>query len=231
MKHIVRVYDINPRAITEDAGVDEFLQIFEYNVGQPNELVQLQIKLLDEGWEKLWNETQENDDDEFHEVFQSKGLPCRLITVNHLSSNVAKLLGAKYDIPADFFNRHLPGTEAISGRLISRLTSSVQIDFDEIYESIATFKSMWPDKDPSYGHKIILRAMESQFLYRNVGYDYFPVSFGDWWSSRDNSTLSNGFEILKQDDLMNVFQFNLTHRISVYANPPGHANTGIYSSK
>src|SRR5205823_5966766 len=50
--------------------------------------------------------------------------PCRIITVSHLSPNVAKLLGSKFNISADFFNRHLPGTEAISGRLISRLSLS-----------------------------------------------------------------------------------------------------------
>jgi hypothetical protein len=78
--------------------------------------------------------------------------PCHLITVSHLSPNVANLLGGMYDIPADFFNRHPPGTEAISGRLISRLPSSVQIDFGELYESTVTFDELWPGRDIVDGH-------------------------------------------------------------------------------
>jgi hypothetical protein len=218
------VYDINPKM----RPVEEFLKVHEYNGGDQKDFEALQRKLLDNAWEKTWQEANV-DEEEYHEIFGDKGLPCRLITVSHLSSNVSKLLGAIYDIPADFFNRHLPGTEAISGRLISRLPSSVQIGLDELYESTTTFKSMWPDKTPGDGHQIIHEAMEKQFLFRNVGWDYLPVSFDDWWSSRDNSKLSSGFEVLSQDDLMNVFQFNLTHRISVYANPPKHPKTGAYN--
>jgi len=214
----VRVYDIDPKMRT----IDKFLEVHEYNAGDENNFKDLQSKLLDRLDEI------DVDDEKYYRIFGMEGLPCRLITVSHLSSNVAKLLGGIYDIPADFFNRHLPGTEAISGRLISQLPSSVQIDFDELYESTATFKSMWPNKKPNYGHHIILKAMEKQFLFRNIGWDYFPVSFGDWWGSRDNSGMSSGFEVLSQDDLMNVFQFNLTHRISVHANPPKQPNTGVY---
>src|SRR5205823_1059494 len=67
----------------------------------------------------------------------------RLITVSHLSANVAKLLGGLYNIHADFFNRHFPGTEAISGRLLSRVSSAIQIEFDELYETNADFQSLW----------------------------------------------------------------------------------------
>jgi len=227
--HVVRVYDINPQAITEESDIKNFLKVYEFDAGREGHLQKLKERLLDKEWSKLWEQVNDREDEEYYQIFGSKGLPCRLITVSHMSPNVAKMLGAHFDIPADFFNRHLPGTEAISGRLISRLPSSVQIDLDELYESTATFKSMWPNRDPNDGHKLIVKAMEEQFLYRNNGWDYFPISFKDWWSSRDNETLSNGFEVLKQDDLMNVFQFNLTHRISVYANPPGHPNTGTSS--
>jgi len=228
-RHFVRVYDINPQAITEESEIENFLKVYEYDAGRESHLEKLQERLIDGEWSKLWEQINDRENEEYYQIFGSKGLPCRLITVSHLSPNVAKMLGAHFDIPADFFNRHLPGTEAMSGRLISRSPSSLQIDLDELYESTATFKSMWPNRHPCFGHEAIVKAMRKQFLYRNNGWDYFPISFKDWWSSRDNETLSNGFEVLKQDDLMNVFQFNLTHRISVYANPPGHANTGTPS--
>jgi len=62
------------------------------------------------------------------------------------------LLEAAYDIPADFFNRHLPDTEAMSDRIILRLLSSPQMDFDEIYESTATFSKVWPKRNILEGH-------------------------------------------------------------------------------
>jgi hypothetical protein len=90
-------------------------------------------------------------DDEHHEHSSGGDIPkkpCRVITVSHLSPNVAKLLRSKFKISADFFNRHLPGTGAISGRLISHLPSAVQIDLDELYESHNTFEDIWNTNDP-----------------------------------------------------------------------------------
>jgi len=62
------------------------------------------------------------------------------------------LLEAAYDIPADFSNRHLPGIEAMSDRLTLRLLSSLQMDFDEIYESTVTFSKIWPKRNVLEGH-------------------------------------------------------------------------------
>jgi len=59
-----------------------------------------------------------------------------------LPHTMGDLLEAAYDIPADFFNQHLPGTEAMSDRITSRLLSSLQMDFDEIYESTVTFSKI-----------------------------------------------------------------------------------------
>jgi hypothetical protein len=139
------------------------------------------------------------------------------------------LLGGVYGIAADFFNRHLPGTEAISGRLISRLPSTVQIDFDDLYEGVNTFYDLFGKTDEMEGHKEISKAMERNFLFR-VGWDYFPISNRDWEESRRNSSLSSGYEVLMQKGLENVFQFNLNHRISVFSQPPGHPQTGQFYS-
>ena len=81
------------------------------------------------------------------------------------------MLGGVYDIAADFFNRHLPGTEAISGRLISRLPSTLQIDFDELYEGVNTFYDLFAETDERTGHEKIQRAIEQNFLFP-VGWDY-----------------------------------------------------------
>lgn len=156
--------------------------------------------------------------------------PCRIITVSHLSSNVAKLLGSKFKISADFFNRHLPGTEAISGRLISRLPSATQIDLDELYESQNTFEEIWGTNDPvKYGHHIINRAIKEHFRFP-VGWDYFPISADDFEDSKSNVAMKSGYEVLlrdsSEDEVKNLFQFNLNHRISVYSNPPNHPRTG-----
>jgi hypothetical protein len=156
------------------------------------------------------------------------GDSCRLITVAHLSPDIIRLLGGIFNIPADFFNRHLPGTEAVSGRLISRLPSTLQIDFDELYESTYTYAELFAKGEARKGHKKIGKAIADTFLFR-PGWDYFPVSDKAWEQSRRNKSLSSGFEIL-DDDLKNVFQFNLNHRVSVYSQPPGHPKTGTSSS-
>ncbi len=158
---------------------------------------------------------------------------CRIITVSHLSPNVARLLGSKFNISADFFNRHLPGTEAISGRLISRLPSAVQIDMDELYESYQAFDELWPNyKVVEAGHSIIKHAIKQHFLFP-VGWDYFPVKAKDWQDSMRNISLFSGYEVMLKEqgeqDVKNLFQFNLAHRISVYSNPPKHPRTGISS--
>jgi hypothetical protein len=159
----------------------------------------------------------------------------RLITVSHINPNIAKLLGAKYDIGADFFNRHLPGTEALSGKLISRLPSSIQVEFDELYESTKRFRDLWPRTDPAKaeqdGHRHIREAMKAHYLFGHTGWDYFPVKEDDWQGSWDNSPLSSGYEVILQNpDLENVFQFNLSHRISVYSKPAKNPRTGQYTS-
>jgi hypothetical protein len=71
--------------------------------------------------------------------------------------------------------------------------------------------------------------MEQNFLFRDVGWDYFPVMKKDWKQSLDNKKLSSGYEVYEgreANELKNIFQFSLTHRISVYSKPPGHPNIG-----
>ncbi|KAK1749746.1 hypothetical protein QBC47DRAFT_365808 [Echria macrotheca] len=152
---------------------------------------------------------------------------CRLITVNHLSPNVAKLLGGLYDIPGDFFNRHLPGTEAISGRLISMVTSALQIDFDELYEARDTFDDLWKGFDTLDGHDVIRECLQQNFLfYEHPGWDYFPVTSKEWKASRENILMTSGTESTMSSK-QNVFQFDLTHRVSVYSQPPHFPRTAI----
>jgi hypothetical protein len=215
----VRVYDIYP---SEEEDWKNFLVSNSYRAGNPTEFEQLQEKIY------LNSTAEVQPNDRITDPFEHK-LPCRIITVSHLSPNVAKLLGAQYDISADFFNRHLPGTEALSGRLISRLPSCLQIDLDELYESNMEFGELWPDCKPDEdGHHFISDAIRRSFLFR-VGWDYFPVSKKNWDSSLENIPLSSGYEVLLQDDApKNVFQFNLAHRISVYSRPPKHPRTGTF---
>ncbi|KIW35071.1 uncharacterized protein PV07_01792 [Cladophialophora immunda] len=205
----VRIYSINPK---QQENWDEFLKVVEYRASDPTDFKRLQTRLL---------------------------LPqdeCRIITVSHLSPNVTKLLGAKFQISADFFNRHLPGTEAISGRLVSRLPSSVQIDFDEIYESSLRAGELWPeaklDTQDDYaieGHNSIRDNIEKHFLFP-VGWDHFPISRQDFIASTTNVGLKSGYEVLLKDHndkMKNVFQFNLLHRISIYSEPVGHPRTAV----
>jgi hypothetical protein len=231
VKHKVRVYDIHPK----EKKWEEFLKIDQvkpepayYDAADEDDFRKLQEKLSSKiEADEANKETRGGGGNPPDPRFEFA--PCRLITVNHLSPNVAKLLGGMYDIPADFFNRHLPGTEAISGRLISRLPSSVQIDFGELYESDNTFDELWPGRDIVDGHEIIRHAMEQNFLFRDVGWDYFPVMKKDWKQSLDNKKLSSGYEVYEgreANELKNIFQFSLTHRISVYSKPPGHPNIG-----
>jgi hypothetical protein len=212
----VRVYNINP---SEEKDWKKFLVFNSYRAGDPKEFEKLQEKIYLDSTAEIQNS------DETTDPFEHKR-PCQIITVSHLSPNVAKLLGAQYDISADFFNRHLPGTEAMSGRLISRLPSCLQIDLDELYESSVEFGELWPGQEPRYGHKVIRRAIRQNFLF-SVGWNYFPVSKENWDSSLCNTQLSSGYEALMQDEkIKNVFQFNLSHRISVYSRPPKHPRTG-----
>ena len=227
----VRIYDINPKADE----FKDFLRRREYHIGRPQGFEGLNFQGLQETLyrDKTYGEQEQtdgDDDDQTDELFD--GTICHIITVSHLSPNVARLLGARFDIPADFFNRHLPGTEAISGRLISRLPSSIQIDLDELYESSEEFEHWfgrlgWGGRHlVSDGHKFIREAIQREFLFR-VGWDYFPVHKGDFESSRHNYASSSGYEVLMQEEsLKNVFQFNLTHRISIYSMPPKHPKTG-----
>jgi hypothetical protein len=215
IEHQVRIYDIDR---TGD-GFFDFLKIGGrnnqdyYDAGNLEEFNALK--------EKLWEGRGQQD---------SQSQRCRLITINHLSANVAKLLGGLYDIPGDFFNSHLPGTEAISGRLISRLTSAPQIDFDELYESPDTFDKLWggTDRDILDGHDLIRESLQQNFLFHeHVGWDYFPTSNEYWRLSRENTPMSSGTEA-KDNAVKIVFQFNLTHRVSVYSNPPHYPSTGQY---
>ncbi|KAH0559167.1 hypothetical protein GP486_004298 [Trichoglossum hirsutum] len=230
MEDSVRVYAIDP----EKSNWEEFLDVKEYHASKPDEFRCLQ--------ERLYSDpvfgTEEDEDESTIPTTVPSGDPlprnsCRLITVNHLSPKVAKLLGAKFKISADFFNRHLPGTEAISGRLVSRLPSSVQIDFDELYESAVEFKNIAPnvkEKDlAEKGHSIIKENIEKHFLFL-VGWDYFPITERDWASSIGNIKMKSGYEVLLREEGMspkNVFQFNLNHRISVFSEPVGHPRTAI----
>lgn len=238
VKHKVRVYDIHPR----ETKWDQFLKIGPinaerayYDAADQGDFLKLQEKLgspIEENKGIKGKEKPEEGKDGSTDFHLSS--PSRLITVNHLSPNVAKLLGGLYDIPADFFNRHLPGTEAISGRLISRLPSSVQIDFGELYESKDTFDELWPGRDIVDGHQVIREAIEQEFLFRDVGWDYQPVEKTDWDLSFGNNKLSSGDEVREGDrrkPLKYVFQFNLTHRISVYSKPPGHPEIGQCAHK
>lgn len=220
IEHNVRVYDIYP----EEKEWKKFLVPEKYNAGNREGFEKLKNKLFgDTNIRKESQDVDEVDEDEWDNHLKER---CRLITVNHLSANVAKLLGGIFDIEADFFNRHLPGTEAISGRLISRLPSSVQIDFDELYESTNTFSDIWKGREKQDGHKFISQAMKRNFLFQDVGHDYFPVEDDILLSSFDNSRLSSGYEVASAGEVKNIFQFNLTHRISVYSQPPGHPTTG-----
>jgi hypothetical protein len=220
---VVRIYEIYPE---EDTWKD-FLHIYEYAVSKDERFVALQEQLENPIFEA---EDKDNEHDEHYSGGDIPGSPCRIITISHLSPNVAKLLGSKFKISADFFNRHLPGTEAISGRLISRLPSAVQIDLDELYESHNTFEDIWDTNDPlRYGHYVINKAIGEHFRFP-VGWDYFPISKEDFEDSKNNVSMKSGYEVLLRDsaegEIKNLFQFNLNHRISVYANPPNHPRTG-----
>jgi hypothetical protein len=199
----------------------------EFHVSNQSDLHNLKIKLaIDVQQNNQTGRNSENAEREDEGGIFDTPEECRVITVSHLSPEIIRLLGGIYDIAADFFNRHLPGTEAISGRLISRLPSTVQIDFDELYEGTKSFSYLFPKSDDVKGYKKIDKAIKQNFLFRN-GWDYFPVTDMDWEQSRRNSHLSSGYEVLMEDDLKNVFQFNLAHRISVYSQPPRHKKTGM----
>lgn len=225
VEHIVRVYEIHQGR----EEFTDFLKVHLFDAGKPEELEKLKEELVVAAKESEDAERQDNDPDSKNHS-REKAVPYRLITVDHLSANVARLLGGLYNMPPDFFNRHLPGTEAISGRLISRLPSSVQIDLDELYESTEALPKLWPNMKIEDGHKLIQEAMEQNFLFQNVGWDYFPVKEEDWEASMGNTRMSAGYEITtkrKEEDMpKNIFQFNVTHRISVYSQPGRHPNTG-----
>jgi len=221
LKHRVRVYDIDTTANEFDSyikkwGPDHQGQNY-YDAGLEDQLEELKIDLLNGSVA----ETKDTQTTHF-----------RLITVSHLSANVAKLLGGIYDIHADFFNRHLPGTEAIAGRLLSRVPSAIQIEFDELYEAHNTFEDIWGAVEMPqglHGHQLIKDALDQNFLIRQAGWDYFPISNQNWDRGRKNTPMSAGFEDI---DAKNVFQFNLAHRISVYSIPRGHGGhprTGWYT--
>jgi hypothetical protein len=226
------VYTINPK---EDDW-DEFFNAESYNASDLGEFEKLQDCLYSGKFE---SDEGDSEDEAEPVVPSDEPLPtkiCHLITVKHLSPRVAKLLGAKFKISADFFNRHLPGTEAISGRLISRLPSGVQIDFDELYESRLTFSELFPDAKVEdqddlamEGHKQIRESMKDHF-YFPVGWCHFPISKEGWLSSTRNVKLKSGYEVLLGEEgkhLENVFQFNLNHRISIFSEPVGHPQTGM----
>lgn len=220
----VQIYTIDP----DENDWSKFLKVKKFETTKPEDFEKLKKFLFDREFDPQDDsnevETQTSDDD----PIPTKR--CRLITVNHLSPKVASLLGGKFNISADFFNRHLPGTEAISGKLLSRLPSSVQIDFDELYESRLEFDDLWPgDYDAiKLGHNLIKQSINNHFLF-DVGWDYFPVTKTEWLSSIHNVKMKSGFECLQRDEgqqSKNVFQFNLFHRISIFSQPVGHPRTG-----
>jgi len=225
----VRIYAIDP----EREEWEEFLDFREYHASKHDDFRRLQEQLYSD---PVFDPEEDTDESTISTAVPSKDplpcKPCRLITVSHLSPKVAKLLGAKFKISADFFNRHLPGTEAISGRLVSRLPSSVQIDFDELYESRVTFKDLWPNVKEEHlatkGHYVIKEHIKQHFLFP-VGWDHFPITTKEWISSISNIEMKSGYEVLLGEEganLKNVFQFNLNHRISVFSEPVGHPRTG-----
>ena len=83
------------------------------------------------------------------------------------------------------------------------------------------------------GHKIIRDAIHQHFRFP-VGWDYFPITDADWKDSMQNVALRSGYEVLLregvEEQVKNLFQFNLQHRISIYSNPPKHPRTGKYDN-
>ena len=166
----VRVYDIYP-----NRAENSLLETTTCHTSNPAEFMILQKTLSSDCIEggELVDESDESDESNesqrrgFQEQdnLQDEDLRFRLITVSHINPKVAKLLGSTYNISADFFNRHLPGTEALSGKLISRLSSSIQVEFDELYESLHEFSKYWGARDAQDGHKIIKAAMGHYFLF------------------------------------------------------------------
>ena len=241
LEECVRIYSINPK---QESDWNEFLKVDTYRASDPRSFQELQTRLYTDEHFRSKQGKQDKDlsgDDSRSQVDDDNPFPnqeCRLITVSHLSPRVAMLLGAKFHISADFFNRNLPGTEAISGRLVSRLPSSVQIDFDEIYESSLSAREIWPearlDTQDDYaieGHKSIKENIDRHFLFP-VGWDHFPISRQDFIASTTNVSLKSGCEVFLKDPndkMKNVFQFNLLHRISIYSEPVGHPRTGQFS--
>ncbi|EXJ70155.1 uncharacterized protein A1O5_06223 [Cladophialophora psammophila CBS 110553] len=237
VQDFVRIYSINPK---QESNWDEFLKVDEYRASNPTDFRRLQMRLYTDPHFQSRRSRQKRVSAENELETQDEELfpkdECQIITVSHLSPIITQLLGAKFQISADFFNRHLPGTEAISGRLVSRLPSSVQIDFDEIYESSLRAGEIWPqakletqDDYAIEGHNTIRENIEKHFLFP-VGWDHFPISRQDFIASTTNVGLKSGYEVLLKDHndkMKNVFQFNLLHRISIYSEPVGHPRTAI----
>jgi hypothetical protein len=222
----------------------QLLRVHQYDAADPEDFENLKVRLYSRS--DIFKEDMIPDiDEESNREFASEqrlrcvpNRPSRVITVSHLSPSIAKLLGAHFDISADFFNRHLPGTEAISGRLTSQLPSSVQIDFDELYESQLEFRDFSPptEKSPQsvakLGHKLIKKSIQKHCLFQ-VGWDHFPIKRRDFFSSITNIKLKSGYEVLlreQSEEIKNVFQFNLAHRISVFSKPDKYPTTGKCTS-
>jgi hypothetical protein len=219
----VRIYTIDP----DKDDWSELLNTRKFETANPGDFEELQRFLFDPEFDPR-DDTNEAE----RQPLDDDPIPtgkCRLITVNHLSPRVAKLLGGKFKISAGFFNSHLPGTEPISGRLIYRLPSSVQIDFDELYESRLEFEELWPgDKDAiELGYHRINQSIRDHFLYK-VGWDHFPITEKEWFSSLQNVKMKSASECLMPDGerAKNVFQFSLFHRISIFSEPVSHPRTG-----
>jgi len=110
----------------------------------------------------------------------------------------------------------------------------VQIDFDELYESNLEFKDIWSNVKRKkqediaiQGHEQIKQNIDQHFLFP-VGWDYFPICERDWQGSMTNVEMKSGFEVLMNDhgdELKNVFQFNLAHRVLIFSEPVGHPRT------
>lgn len=149
----------------------------------------------------------------------------RLICVSHLFPEIACYLGIKYDISADFFHRHMPGTEAVSGKLPSANSSqySTQFEFDELYEADKRFQDYWPQLNDKYGWQIINIAV-NRGAYFNLAYDYRPM---------DDSTFSRCHELMNKlsgagsrPEPRNYFRFYIHQRASVFIDEPGDPRTG-----
>ncbi|OCK72983.1 hypothetical protein K432DRAFT_430807 [Lepidopterella palustris CBS 459.81] len=152
----------------------------------------------------------------------------RLICVSHLTPSTAEFFGDRYDITADFFNRHLPGTEDLSGKLPSSSQWSLQVEFDELYEAKKSFKNIWPNLPIWDGSRIISNAVSKRLFLRPI-WDYQPIDDDTFAESYDDMKRMSGHDSRwgSSKRPLNYFHFYLQQRVSVYLKDPGNTKTVI----